>query len=170
MRASRQVYQILKMLRECKTILSRHLAANVLQLLKKRLPTLSMQQICQHKAIHAAGNCRRALSCDPYMAQMPTPIHPSVPALEFLFFTSENRVVSGRMLANVSPTLWQISIARYTWTKVLPHFSKANCSHRDCPRAPQRCRALSLVLGLVLAGDHLAGQVSSGTQDAGSSS
>lgn len=120
MRASRQVYQILKMLRECKTILSRHLAANVLQLLKKRLPTLSMQQICQHKAIHAAGNCRRPLSCDPYMAQMPTLIHPSVPALEFLFFTSENRVVSGRMLANVSPTLWQISIARYTWTKVLP--------------------------------------------------
>lgn len=117
MRASRQVYQTLKMLRECKTILSRHLAANALQLLKKRLPTLSMQQICQHKAIHAAGNCRRALSCDPYMAQMPTPIHPSVPALEFLFFTSENRVVSGRMLANVSPTLWQISIARYTWKK-----------------------------------------------------
>lgn len=72
---------------------------------KKRLPTLSMQQICQHKAIHAAGNCRRPLSCDPYMAQMPTLIHPSVPALEFL--SSLPRI------ASCQAACWQMCRPRY---------------------------------------------------------
>lgn len=82
--------------------------------------------MCQHKAIHAAGNRRRALSCDPYMAQMPTLIHPSVPALEFL--SSLPRIVSCQAACWQMCRPRQISIARYTWKKCC-HTSRRQTVH-----------------------------------------